>query len=349
MLSLFHQNALSFNGATIAHPVTTSMSHASIVMMAKKKGPIKKKSKSKMATAATAVAEAPSVDESYDAGLAMEGVVVPTKDIMAAVAAKNAAAEPVAEGQAPEVAWFPSNAAELAPPVFQWRPYLKVLGVKPGDDAPAHLDGSMAGDVGFDPLCLTALAQPEVGPALLWQRGPMWTSSYYRATKLKEMSAEDQETSLNWMREAEVKHARLAMLAAAGWPLAELWSPLRGAMSNGRAPSLFNGHLFDANNLIFTMLVFGGIGFLETQTDQTRFEKRPEGYVAGDLGFDPAKFATDGLSLELPVVGKVNKTPEELRLSEIKNGRLAMLAITGFAVQEFLYGSPVVQQTPMFF
>ena len=37
MLSLFHQNALSFNGATIAHPVTTSMSHASIVMMAKKK------------------------------------------------------------------------------------------------------------------------------------------------------------------------------------------------------------------------------------------------------------------------------------------------------------------------
>ena len=24
-------------------------------------------------------------------------------------------------------------------------------------------------------------------------------------------------------REAEIKHARLAMLAAAGWPLAELW------------------------------------------------------------------------------------------------------------------------------
>ena len=28
-----------------------------------------------------------------------------------------------------------------------------------------------------------------------------------------------------------------------------------------------------------------------------------------------------------------------LRLSEIKNGRLAMLAITGFAVQEFFYGT----------
>jgi hypothetical protein len=26
-----------------------------------------------------------------------------------------------------------------------------------------------------------------------------------------------------WMREAEIKHCRLAMLAAAGWPLSELW------------------------------------------------------------------------------------------------------------------------------
>jgi len=26
-----------------------------------------------------------------------------------------------------------------------------------------------------------------------------------------------------------------------------------------------------------------------------------------------------------------------------------MLAVTGFAVQEFLYGTPVVEQTPQFF
>ena len=40
---------------------------------------------------------------------------------------------------------------------------------------------------------------------------------------------------------------------------------------------------------------------------------------------------------------------EALRLAEIKNGRAAMMAITGFAVQEFLWGSPVIQQTPFFF
>ena len=34
---------------------------------------------------------------------------------------------------------------------------------------------------------------------------------------------------------------------------------------------------------------------------------------------------------------------------ESKHGRLAMLAVTGFAVQEFVYGKPVVEQTPQFF
>jgi hypothetical protein len=35
--------------------------------------------------------------------------------------------------------------------------------------------------------------------------------------------------------------------------------------------------------------------------------------------------------------------------AEIKHGRLAMLAVTGFAVQEAIYGTPVIEQTPQFF
>ena len=52
---------------------------------------------------------------------------------------------------------------------------------------PAALDGSMVGDVGFDPLGF----------------------------------AKNSEDLMNY-REAEIKHARLAMLAAAGWPISEL-------------------------------------------------------------------------------------------------------------------------------
>ena len=54
------------------------------------------------------------------------------------------------------------------------------------------------------------------------------------------------------MREAEVKHARLAMLAAAGWPLAELWHgglanlvgmPYGLEVTQGRSLSVLNGGL----------------------------------------------------------------------------------------------------------
>ena len=54
-------------------------------------------------------------------------------------------------------------------------------------------DGVLAGDIGFDPLGLG-----------------------------------DTSEKLTFYREAEVKHARLAMLAAAGWPVAEL---LNGKLS----------------------------------------------------------------------------------------------------------------------
>ena len=38
-----------------------------------------------------------------------------------------------------------------------------------------------------------------------------------------------------------------------------------------------------------------------------------------------------------------------MQLAEIKNGRLAMMAITGMSVQEFIYGKPIVEQSWGFF
>jgi len=61
---------------------------------------------------------------------------------------------------------------------------------------PALLDGSMAGDVGFDPLGLSNI--------------------------------EDVGIDLYWLREAEVKHARVAMLAVAGFLQVEIFGPAPG-------------------------------------------------------------------------------------------------------------------------
>ena len=56
------------------------------------------------------------------------------------------------------------------------------------------------------------------------------------------------------------------------------------------------------------------------------------------------------LKKQTPIDGLPNaKDMDAMKLAEIKNGRLAMMAITGMAVQEFVYGTPVIAQTPFFF
>ncbi len=65
--------------------------------------------------------------------------------------------------------------------------------------------------------------------------------------------------------------------------------------------------------------------------------EKPSGYVAGDLGFDPLKLYG------------VRKDKKSMETAELKNGRLAMLAITAYAFQEFATKLPVVQETPYLF
>merc|ERR1719424_144501 len=204
---------------------------------------------------------------------------------------------------------------------------------KPDEVAPAYLDGSLAGDAGFDPLILTALAKKSI-PDIL---SGAWPTQNQRQIIMSNMSPEEQKASVAWMREAELKHARLAMLAAAGWPLAELLNP------GTRAPSLFNGGLGDGPVPFFLVLAAGAAAYIEYVDEENAGKRfslgRAEERIAGDFGFDPMGFSKEE--------GAYRR--KELRANELFNGRLAMLAITGMAVQEFLWSKPVVAQTPFFF
>merc|ERR1712032_782716 len=62
------------------------------------------------------------------------------------------------------------------------------------------------------------------------------------------------------------------------------------------------------------------------------------GSVPGNLGFDP-----------FGLYPKTEKDQKWMQTAEMKNGRLAMIAITGFAFQEFATHVAVVDQTPFFF
>ena len=202
------------------------------------------------------------------------------------------------------------------------------------DKVPPYLDGrTYAGDVGFDPLCLVALANPSNAAVLASDR----------SARLDAMSQDEQQYALAWMREAELKHARLAMMAAAGWPLAELanGSVLRDIGTNGRAPSLLNGGLLDIPSCRISLLfAFGFASFVELNSFYY-------GLTGGDYDFDPLGISSGegAVPRTFPNVGN----GEQLSSAEIKHGRLAMMAVTGYVVQEVLWGNPVVEQTPWFF
>jgi len=166
-------------------------------------------------------------------------------------------------------------------------------------------DKTLAGDWGFDPLQLA-----------------------------------DSPSKLAYFREAEVKHARLAMLAAAGWPVAELLngplSKLIGAetlLQNGRAPSILNGGLGGVN-LAYWVGILGLAVYVESKSIDMQLNtgSRSADYLPGMIGFDPLK-----------------KDSPAMRAAEILNGRIAMVAITFFALEEALLRAPVVTATPVFF
>eukprot|EP00558_Chaetoceros_sp_UNC1202_P004547 CAMPEP_0197235750 /NCGR_PEP_ID=MMETSP1429-20130617/3098_1 /TAXON_ID=49237 /ORGANISM="Chaetoceros sp., Strain UNC1202" /LENGTH=382 /DNA_ID=CAMNT_0042694419 /DNA_START=38 /DNA_END=1186 /DNA_ORIENTATION=+ len=181
---------------------------------------------------------------------------------------------------------------------------------------PTNLDGTHAGDVGFDPLGLS-------------ENLDMYT-----------------------MMEAEVRHARLAMLAVVGWPLAELVGPnfmLHGP--NHITPSVLNG--FDPLSFIAVAAIFGGFGYFEYKTslrrvDDTKIGKKHAEDMAnvwkygvpGDYNFDPLNFYS--------LFGDTADGRKAMRELEISHGRWAMAGITGFAALEALTGHQIVENN-MFF
>eukprot|EP00964_Phaeocystis_antarctica_P147120 scaffold113626_cov63-Phaeocystis_antarctica.AAC.2 len=246
----------------------------------------------------------------------------------------------------------------------------------PGMPRPAYLDGTMAGDVGFDPLGYVTKYSEGVKFSLLLGEFDTKDTDFIFGP-----NTQDPIKSLMWMREAELKHCRLAMLAAAGWPLAELWHgglsnllnmPYKLDVTQGRSLSVLNGGLGEVAP--FLLLTFLAIAAVEVSTlDQvygltaTGVTMKPDGrvvlksYVAGDCGFDPLGLY-GWYGAQMPVMVKLEAEADpmykmrweanarkQMDLAEIKNGRLAMLAITGYAFQEFLWGTPVVDQTPIFF
>ncbi|KAK3281794.1 hypothetical protein CYMTET_3810 [Cymbomonas tetramitiformis] len=179
----------------------------------------------------------------------------------------------------------------------------------PGSEAPEWLDGSMAGDFGFDPLGL----------------------------------AKDPD-NLVWYRQAEIVHARFAMLGVAGCVFPDI-AAKAGISWAGAGVDWYDAATFDyfaPTAAIWTTQVIM-MGYAETrrwldiknpgsvnQDPVFSSNSLPEGVVGYPGGiFDPFGWASKDMS--------------SLQLKEIKNGRLAMIAMMGIYTQHAVVGGTPVE------
>ena len=154
-------------------------------------------------------------------------------------------------------------------------------------------------------------------------------------------AAKADEATMKRYREAELTHGRVAMLAVVGFLVGEKVegsSFLFDAQISGPAIT----HLAQVP-VVFWAALIGAIGYAENaratigwvEPENVPFD-RPgllrEGYVPGDIGFDPLNLKPEDAE-ELKV----------LQTKELQNGRLAMLAAAGFMAQELANGKGIVE------
>ncbi|GJQ13475.1 hypothetical protein GpartN1_g5266.t1 [Galdieria partita] len=160
-------------------------------------------------------------------------------------------------------------------------------------DRPPALDGSMVGDVGFDPLNISSFLD------------------------------------LRWLRESEIKHCRIAMLAVVGWFVQEVYH-LPNEIYSSSVPT----------EAFWKTLATGPMGQILFWTSLFEIISTPAVIqMLQGSGREPGYFGFDPLGL-----GKNPELYKRFQLSELKNGRLAMIAIGGLIHQSFMTHMGAIQQ-----
>jgi hypothetical protein len=162
----------------------------------------------------------------------------------------------------------------------------------------------MVGGEGPEHYLLYGATTKDYDPLMLTKRAPNWVL---------------------WFREAELKHARSAMLACVGLAVPELFRIPGEQFSFDAVPSAIDAY----SSLPAAMIqIFLAISLLEAMSipvlaNMNDYDRRP-----GDFSFDPFNLYPED-----------DEKQRVMQLNELKNGRLAMIAISGMITQAALTGN----------
>jgi len=144
------------------------------------------------------------------------------------------------------------------------------------------------------------------------------------------------EFKMRFYREAELKHGRVAMLAAAGFLVAEKFHPMWGGNIN--VPSYI---AFQQTGLaksgtwtvsLAQIAAFEFINYADKFISPTeKMWELKTGYEIGNLGFDPLGLRRFQDAEEY----------KNMQTKELNNGRLAMIGIAGMVAQELVNGQKI--------
>jgi len=210
-----------------------------------------------------------------------------------------------------------NNPSGASPSAKAWANSIPSIAL-PFARAPATLNGSMLGDVGFDPL---GFSTTPIGP-------------YFKGLEGRNGKIGD----LAWYREAELIHGRIAMMASVGFIAPGLFGTFPGnewtgvdAYSNtnpleafGQVPGLAILQIF----LFASFLEFKRIGIIKEEGAN---------YLPGDLRLGQNGWNPFGLNYN-------SKDYAEKQLQELKHCRLAMIGVFGLWAQAQASGVGVIDQ-----
>lgn len=203
-------------------------------------------------------------------------------------------------------------------------------GVVPADAGVGS--GTMTGDFNFDPL---HFAKKDYIGTMQQSITNLIPGGDDANEKQQQQDSAKRPTALvlRDYREAEIRHGRLAMLAAMFWPLQEMLDRLLLDDYGSVVGNLIKGGItLPYIPLIMTaiMLLLGYLDIFRQQLKES--EELGEAFLPGDCFWDPLQI----------LQGAPNSMKRNMQERELFNGRMAMLAVAVFIWEEVRTGLPII-------
>jgi hypothetical protein len=216
-------------------------------------------------------------------------------------------------------------------------------GVVPADAGVGS--GMLPGDIGFDPLDLSTKDYFKQGQTFILNLLPE------RKVRRDEESETEENTGgaalpiqgfvgeeerppaliLRDYREAEIRHGRLAMLAAAIWPLQEIIDRIFMPETFGDFTVVYGGSTLPFLPLLMTFMMLN-LGYLDIYSSEIKENESGDAFLPGECFWDPL------CMLE----GAPDQMKRNMQEREILNGRAAMIAVAAFGFEEAMTHRPVI-------